>query len=293
LFSGEQNEGPVVAADGEFPVVVVGQYGKGRTMVMATPITGDGAQKFREWGTSSGQYYAKFWRNSIYWLTENSLIGRRRLVASADKRYYRPGEAITLSASAYDEGANPTTGYRLVGIVEPQSFDNIESDYSLVRWPNHVQRPSGEDGPFVAWGEEFELPLNERGQGREGYALELPIAEAFSSASANQSIRIELTAYEDYTQVDSTSVAVQILHDPFEQQNPFPNHELLAQLAAQSGGQVLSDAESIAHMLAKLPVKKGPAESHKTPLWSTWWLLVGLLGVLSAEWCWRRWIGLA
>ena len=62
------------------------------------------------------------------------------------------------------------------------------------------------------------------------------------AARRSQSLRIELTAYEDQTQVDSTSLDIQILHDPFEQQNPFPNHELLERVAAASGGKVIQHA---------------------------------------------------
>ena len=64
----------------------------------------------------------------------------------------------------------------------------------------------------------------------------MPIADALTVGSASQSLRVELTAMEEFTQVDSTSLDIQILHDPFEQQNPFPNHELLALIAKHSGG---------------------------------------------------------
>ena len=46
-----------------------------------------------------------------------------------------------------------------------------------------------------------------------------------------QGLRIELTAYENNTQVDSTSLEVQILDDPSEQQNPLPDHDLLRRIA--------------------------------------------------------------
>ena len=59
--------------------------------------------------------------NTIYWLTEDSAIGRRRLVASTDKRYYRPGETVSLLAQTYDESANRTSRYRVVALLEPSS----------------------------------------------------------------------------------------------------------------------------------------------------------------------------
>lgn len=278
----------------EFAAITVGQYGKGRTMAMAVPITGNPAQQFLRWGRteSDNGLYSQFWRNAIYWLTEQSYVGRRRLVATADKRFYGPGDKITLSGSAFDEGANETSAYRLVGVIEPQSFDNIESDYSIVRWPNNVPREEENESPFIIWGEEFEIPVKQV-SGRELYEIELTLAETLPSGTADQSLRLELTAYEDFTQVDSTSIPIQILHDPFEQQNPFPNHELLNTLAANSGGRILEDESAIAEMLNSLPVVRGPSELSRAPIWSKWWVMASLLGLITTEWCYRRWIGLA
>ena len=278
----------------EFAAITVGQYGKGRTMAMAVPITGNAADEFLNWGRSEAQnqYYSQFWRNVAYWLTEQSFIGRRRLVARVDKRYYGPGETITLTGSVFDESANETTEYRLVGMIEPQSFDDIAADSSIIRWPNNVPRIEESESPFIFWGEEFEIPVTKIG-GRDQYQIELTLAETLTSSTSNQSLRLELTAYEDYTQVDSTSVPIQILHDPFEQQNPFPDHEFLASLARESGGQVLENANALADMLTSLPVVRGPSEHTKAPTWSNWWVLCSLIGLISAEWSYRRWIGMA
>jgi uncharacterized membrane protein len=273
------------------PVLTVGRYGKGRSLAIAGGITEPWSGEFTRWGQNDHRYYAKFWRNAVYWLTESSSIGRRRLIATADKKVYRPGQSISLSALAYDEGANRTRDYRVVAMIEPAaSTADLSSEFSPVRWPDGLQRTSGEEGPFLAWGEEFELS---KGSGKEGYDIQLPIAEALSAAAATQALRVELTAYEDLTQVDSTSLNIQVLDDPFELQNPFPNHELLSRIAAVSGGKVLTSAETLADELQKIPVKIGPPEVRKTPLWSRWPLLVLLLGLLAVEWAWRRSVGLA
>jgi uncharacterized membrane protein len=273
----------------DLPVIAVGRYGKGRSMALAGGITEPWSGEFTRWGQNDHRYYAKFWRNAVYWLTESSSIGRRRLIASADKKFYRPGETISLAALAYDEGANRTRDYRIVAMIEPAvSSSDLSSDYSPVRWPDGLQRTGGEEGPYIAWGEEFELA---KGAGKEGYDIQLPIGEGLSAAT--QALRVELTAYEDLTQVDSTSLNIQVLDDPFELQNPFPNHELLSRIAAVSGGKVLTDADALARELSGLPVKVGAPEVRKTPLWSQWPLLALLVGLLATEWIWRRSVGLA
>lgn len=288
------------AAGATLPAIVAGRYGRGRTLALAFPITSPSAEDFvQKWGQEGdNRYYGKFARNLVYWLTENSAIGRRRLVASADKRFYRPGESITVRAATYDESAAPTKNYRVTAMVEPHSTSGAEadSDDSPLRWPAGMPRESGEEGPFVLWGEEFPLPLGGNSANESAvplHSIQLPLAEALTSGASSQSLRVELTAYEDQTQVDSTSLDIQILHDPFEQQNPFPDHELLARVASASGGKVLRSANELAAVLEDVPVNVGLPIVKRAPLWSNAWVLGLILGLLTVEWCWRRSLGLA
>jgi uncharacterized membrane protein len=282
------------ASPGSMPAFVAGRYGRGRTAALAFPITSPYADELvQRWGQGDNRYYAKLCRNLVYWLTENSAIGRRRLVASADKRFYRPGETISIAAPTYDESAASTKNYRVVAMVEPHvAPGEAEPETSPLRWPTGMPRTSGEEGPFIVWGEEFELPMGGTAAAPV-HAIQLPLAEVLSSGTSSQSLRVELTAYEDLTQIDSTSLDIQVLHDPFEQQNPFPNHELLARLAAGSGGKVLRSAADLAAVLADVPLDVGPPIVKRLPLWSNAWVLGLLLGLLTVEWCWRRKLGLA
>ncbi len=139
-------------------------------------------------------------------------------------------------------------------MFEPASLDDM-SLYSPILWPDHVVRESGEVGPRIAWGEE--LPLA-KSPADDAYQLNLMLSE--TEGIGDSGLRIEMTAYEgnesnsafDHgTQVDSTSLAIQILSDPFEQQNPLPNHELLTRLAAVSGGEVLKSPNDFAAIAEK------------------------------------------
>ena len=274
--------------------MAVQPFGRGRTMAMTTAISRRWAPDFsKSWGEGDARYYKKFWRNVAYWLTENSSIGRRRLLAETDKRLYRPGEPITLKAGAFDENASPTTDYRVVVSVEPKSASDGASDNSPLLRPEGVPRPADAKGPLVAWGEEFDLA---KVPAEKGYAAALPIADSRSLPTGNapsQGLRIELTAYEGNTQVDSTALDIQVLDDPSEQQNPLPDHDLLRRVADDSGGKVLRDARDLSAMLTRLPISMGPPEIKKVPAWSRWWLLAALLGLMTAEWVWRRRLGLA
>ena len=128
------------------------------------------------------------------------------------------------------------------------------------------------------------------------YTAALAVADPKSlptGVSLTQGLRIELTAYENNTQVDSTALDVQVLDDPAEQQNPMPDHDLLRRLADRSGGTVLKGASDLSAMIDRLPRVVGPPEVKKVPAWSRWWLLSLLIGLLTVEWVWRRKVGLA
>jgi hypothetical protein len=72
-----------------------------------------------------------------------------------------------------------------------------------------------------------------------------------------------------------------------------PNRELLEEIAAKTGGEVLT-AEDLDRFVAALPSRKAPiTEPWIRPLWHhpAFYLLV--IACLAAEWGLRRWKGLA
>jgi uncharacterized membrane protein len=279
------------ASGGSPPLLAVGAYGRGRTAALATPLAASWSPRFtRQWGEQDNRYFAKFARNLTYWLTENSAIGRRRLVAVTDKRFYRPGETVAISAHTYDESANRTGRYRVVAMLEPRQLDGADLPPCPVKWPVGRPRSPGETGPLVGWGEEVELHLDPQ---TKDHSLALPLVEALANGSAGQAFKLELTAYEGQTQIDSGSLDVQVLSDPHEQQNPLPDRDFLAALARGTGGREITEAQALANALTDLPITAGPETVRRTPLWSRGWILGGLLALLAAEWFFRRWLGLA
>jgi hypothetical protein len=263
-------------------------------MVMTTAITRRWANEFTQsWGGPDARYYKKFWRNVAYWLTENSSIGRRRLLAETDKRLYRPGEPIVLRARTFDENASPTLDYRVAVTVEPRSASDITSDNSPLRRPTDGRKSAQTAGPLLPWSEEFDLA---REPSEKLYGATLSITDPKSlpqGVTLTQGLRIELTAYENNTQVDSTTLEVQVLDDPSEQQNPLPDHDLLRRIADRSGGAVLKGTKDLSAMIEALPRVIGPPEVKKTPAWSVWSLMSLLIALLTIEWIWRRRVGMA
>src|SRR5439155_1744224 len=157
-----------------------------------------------------------------------------------DKRFYRPGETVSISGQTFDESANRTGRYRVVAMLEPRSISGPELPPSPVKWPAGRPRQPGESGPLAAWGEEIELLLDPNSK---DHSLELPLTETLAAGGQGLTFKLELTAYEGQTQIDSCSLDVQVLGDPQEQQNPLPNREFLAAFARTTGGREITDAE--------------------------------------------------
>jgi uncharacterized membrane protein len=291
------------AGNSNEPMVVTQRFGRGRVLLSVPALGGGmGSPLHRDWGQQGKRSASKLWRNLVYWATEGSSIGRRRVTVEADKRFYRPGDAMTFRAIAYNEDASRTTNYSLWGMFEPLSMEDT-SLYAPAMWPEGVRRESGETSPRIAWGEE--LPFQPQGA-NDSYNLTLSLNEVNDGSQGG--LRMELTAYErdassgdskdskmfgHGTQVDSLSTEIHVLSDPFEQQNPLPNHDLLQRVAAVSGGKVLTKPSELAELLqARSVVELNPIQTQN-PAWSQWWLW-GLLGILiSSEWIARRLKGFA
>ncbi|MCG8652504.1 MAG: glutamine amidotransferase, partial [Pirellulales bacterium] len=279
------------------PVVVASRYGRGRVVVSSAALAGaDASRLFDAWGDSPGQAANKLWRNLVYWVTEASSVGRRRLIATADRRFYRPGDAIKLSGLAYDESARSTKEYRVWCLLDPLDTNDM-SIYSPVLWPDGQVRTSGETGPRMAWGEDFVL---KRSPDTNEYLLPLILSE--NDSGTDGGFRVELTAYEGEepeggfghgTQVDSTSLEIRVLNDPFESRNPLPNHDLLRRVASVSGGTVLEDPGQLAQLLRARQITRESATESRQPIWDQWWLLGALIGLFSVDWVWRRLLGMA
>ncbi len=204
------------------------------------------AEFFTNWkqeGAGGGDQgnYARFWRNLVYWLTENSSIGRRRrLIATRHEQAVlsprgrcRDRVVRVQRTGAADQGLPD----RRRGSRPNSSLKEIPGGSLALKWPEGIPAHERGEGPTSPGVRSSEIRWWPEG----GQAGVRPQAgdrrAALLSGAASQSLRLELTAYEDQTQVDSTSLDVQILHDPFELQDPFPNHDLLKRIATLSGGK--------------------------------------------------------
>ncbi len=69
--------------------------------------------------------------------------------------------------------------------------------------------------------------------------------------------------------------------------------ERMKEIADKSGGQMYS-ANQASELIERLNSRRATRERiMDRPFWQSWWLLIPLLSLLTAEWLLRKWAGLA
>ena len=234
----------------------------------------------RLWGESDNRYFRKFWRNVIYWLVENSAKGNRRLRIDTDKILYRPGQPIRVSGQAYDEKLESTTRYKVVARLRPLGQSTKVS--------GSASAPSIQEAILAA---------READHSYQGELIALPLrqipAAAGGEASPQRTLALEVAAYDGNQVAAQALLDVQILDDPVEFHDPRPDPQRLEELARLSGGRVLHTAEELAEVLNSYTPAPGEIIVNRAPLWDHPGLWLLLLGLLTVDWVWRRWSGLA
>ena len=256
------------------PVFSCEPFGKGRTFAMSTDTTRDWGLLFEfQWGENDNRYFRKFWRNVIYWLSENAAGGNRRLRVDTDKVVYHPGEQIKVAAHAYDNRLEESKRYRLV---------------ARLRQKEDMNASAVEQAALTAKASDFTY---------QGAVVVPPLrrfpASPNHEASPLRTAVLDVVAYDQEQQVAQASLDVQIVDDPVEFQDPRPDRESLENLAKASDGKTLHSAAELAQLLGSFSSVPGEVVVNRAPLWDhpALWLVLVLL--LTLDWVVRRWWGLA
>ena len=266
------SQGPLGAS----PVVTVFScqtFGRGRTFAMASDTTVDWGRDFENhWGEGDNRYFRKFWRNVVRWLAENSESGQRRLRVETDKVIYRPGEAIQITATAYDETIKETDGYRLLARIrapsEPESRPFAATAQSLTPQPSD---------------------LSYRGKLTPPQPAEI----LENAGSTLHKFLLDVAAFDGERIVARSSTPLQTIDDPAEFRDPRPDHAALQSVAKASGGRTIMSANDLVTLLEQHPEASVRLVVTRWPLWDNPLLWLVLLGILAAEWILRRMKGLA
>ncbi len=244
---------PLATADGKnLPIVALWDYGRGRSMAVATDSSWYWAFTSHA-GGSPARTYDRFWGNALRWLVRDPDL--TTLNVTADPPSVEPGRPVGVIVSARLSDYQPAAGADVkVDLVSVKTGKVVGS----------LRGTAGADG--VA---RLEFPPPEPG----AYKL-------LGSAKRGEQ---ELGEGED-------AVAVRAVGRELSDAAVRP--ELMEQVAELTGGKAyqlpLSSLPSVP-LLDPPVVEVG--RSKDRPLWDRWYYLLALVGLLGAEWLLRRRFG--
>lgn len=246
-------------APAEQPAVVYQPYGTGRVVV----VEGSGMwrwaflpPKFR----GQEEVYASLWHSMLRWLiSAENLMPGQRLSLRADKVSFDSTEPATATLLVRDEAAGKGKP-PMVELVSGGSADGAGGEVK-----SFAAAPLGEE-PGT-----FRVNFGKLPEGR--YVLRVagaPPEEAYAR----------------------TVFGVRTIGE--EQLNLKPRPDLMARLAADSGGKVLEsgDGREIDEAFRAHIAALRPPRFERATAWDRWWVLVAVIGLWGLSWALRRSAGL-
>jgi hypothetical protein len=113
------------------------------------------------------------------------------------------------------------------------------------------------------------------------------------TSSSLRSLALEVVAYDGDDVAGRGELDVQVLDDSAEFRDIRPDPHRLEDLAQTSGGRVLHDSRDLSRLLASIKPTVGEAVIARQPAWDNPLLWFLLLLLLTLEWIFRRYRGLA
>lgn len=245
---------------GNYVLLAVQQYGRGRTMAFTSDTTAGWGEKFEtEWGDKGdNRYYRKFWQNAVRWLAAYRIDeAPRPLLLRVDTNQYTPGDTVRIEARVFDEDYDPTDEAQVTAAVRGPDGALSSVVFSPVAGSKgryETSLTADRAGPYMV---RAEARLGERLLGDD--SLSFLCGDSF----------LELKDYD-------------------------ADRGLLDRLAEASGGRVFGPGETAQALEAARALRAGPP-ARAGALRSAWdhWLVLGCLcACLCSEWWLRRRHGL-
>lgn len=252
-IAGIRPAGHVLLFAGTSELLIVQEYGKGRSAVFTADATWQWALK-----ANQGETQKRFWRNLATWLTRSDYRDTDKAVfADAERLQYRVGEEAALRAVVHEtEKAGAALKRARIAVA-------------LNRLQNEVEAPVFKEDVGVGPGEYAKQ-----------FALGVPGGYRF---------RAEALA-DDGRVIDSDSVDIQVTAPDLEHDNPKANLSLLRRIAALSGGMYFDPEHAGEAFQAVWRRQAGYQKTvtDVTDLWSHPWMLAVFIALLTLEWTLRK-----
>jgi hypothetical protein len=270
--TGEPKDGAEVLATGDGkPLIVRHNYGFGRVLFVGVDSTW-------RWRYKVGDYYHhRFWGQTAQWAASDRLLPTQN--ASGTIRFgtreptFRAGQDVEMIVRSNDMvrklGPTALKGARVVKL--PTKEGEQEKTSALTPLTHPDGRPRDLTGKM-------------RGLTPGKYAIELEIpewADQLQGPPGPDGRATKLRATFDVLPPDNEELVELSANLP-----------LLEELAATTKGQVFTP-DQVAELLEKLATQSATVD-HRVdrPFRKSWWTLIVILALLSAEWGLRKWSGL-
>ncbi|HYO58774.1 glutamine amidotransferase [Archangium sp.] len=245
---------PFMTVDGKnAPLVAVWDYGRGRSLVVATDASWYWAFTSHK-GGSPNRAYDRFWSNALRWLVRDPDL--TTLNVTADPPSVEPGKAVGVVVSSR------TSDY------QPAQDAQVRVELVAVDTQKPVAVQTGQTGPDGVVRLEFAPP-------------------------APGPYKLVATAKKGETDLGKGEDAVAVRAVGPELSDASVRPELMEQIAKYTGGKSfrlpMDGLPDDVPLLDPPVVEVGRAKDK--PLWDRWYYLVALVGLLGTEWFLRRRFG--
>ncbi|MBC8286364.1 MAG: hypothetical protein H8E42_02705 [Nitrospinae bacterium] len=235
------------------PLLVAGEFGKGRTALLATDSVW--SWNFRNvGGGGSGRYFQRFWNNIIDWLIAEPET--RRLQLESDKEQYREGEQALIKFKLLKKNYQPA----------------VDTKVQLT-----LKSLNKESGP------ETELKTDEQGEGVFPF---LPAREGFYTARIKADLEGESLAEEIMFSVlkDTAEFEKPLINEYLLKK--------ISELSGGSY-RILNGSDDLSTYQFANPDVRLKSHSRSFSLWDNWWAYSLMVGFLVVDWFLRRKSGLS
>jgi uncharacterized membrane protein len=238
----------------EYPVLVLGHLGKGRSMAIATDSLWN--WNFRKVGEGgSGRYYQKFWNNAIAWLTRDPET--HNLQVETDKDKYGVDEKPTVRYRVYDEDFSPVAEGSATLIVTASAAQR-----EVLR--QTVKTDADGEGSFQ---------INPPGEGF--YTVRVEATVQGETATSETTFQV----FVDTAEFQNPMVNAGLLRE-------------LARLTGGTY-QILDGNTKMESLRFPNPQVRVDSRLRTLSLWDNWWFFGCILGLLAVDWWVRRKSGLS
>jgi uncharacterized membrane protein len=239
------------------PLLVVQEYGKGRSAVFTADTTWQWVLK-----ANQGDAHKRFWRNLATWLTRSDYRDTDKAVfADAERLHCEVGQEVAFNAFVH---ATEATG---------PAIKDARIVLSLMKVQGQTETPVFKEDSGRGPGEFRKVVL--------------------MTAAGSYRFRAAAIGLDGKT-VDSDSVDIQVTAPNLEQDNPRANLKLLRRISEMTGGAYFESDRAADAFSALLKREAGYSKPVKstTDLWNHPAVLVLFILLLTSEWSLRKRWGL-